>query len=63
MAARVGPEPSVVLTNRLATTSHCVKLTARGQAQSVERLTAEREFLGNCPPSPSLNQHFARSEK
>ena len=20
-------------------------------------------FLGNCPPTPSLNQHFAQSEK
>ena len=37
MAARVGPEPSVVLTNRRARTSHCVKLTAGGQAQSQPR--------------------------
>ena len=57
MAARVGPEPSVVLTNRRATTSHCVKLTAGGQAQSQPRSQGsllppygarERETLENA---------------
>ena len=40
-----------------------MKLSGMSTLQQYARKTNHYTFLGNCPPTPPLSQHFALSEK